>query len=55
MLLANEMSNKQVSDRLCISPATVKRHTENIYRKLDVPDRRSAAAKAAALAIIDSP
>jgi LuxR family maltose regulon positive regulatory protein len=53
-LLANELSNKQISDRLCISPATVKRHTENIYHKLGVPDRRKAVAKAMGLAIIRS-
>ena len=50
-LLANELSNKEISDRLCISPATVKRHTENIYRKLGVRDRRKAVAKAKALRI----
>lgn len=53
-LLANELSNKQIADRLCISPATVKRHTENVYHKLGVPDRRKAVAKAVSLAIINS-
>ncbi len=53
-LIANALSNKQISDRLCISPATVKRHTENIYHKLGVPDRRKAVAKAIGLAIIHS-
>jgi LuxR family maltose regulon positive regulatory protein len=53
-LLAEELSNKQISDRLCISPATVKRHTENLYHKLGVRDRRKAVAKAMALAILSS-
>jgi LuxR family maltose regulon positive regulatory protein len=53
-LLANELSNRQISDQLCISPSTVKRHTENIYQKLGVPDRRKAVAKAMGLAIIHS-
>jgi LuxR family maltose regulon positive regulatory protein len=53
-LLANELSNKQIADRLCISPATVKRHTENVYHKLGVSDRRKAVAKATALTIIHS-
>ena len=53
-LLANELSNKQISDRLCISPSTVKRHTENIYHKLAVPDRHKAVVKATQLAIIRS-
>jgi LuxR family maltose regulon positive regulatory protein len=53
-LLANELSNRQISDQLYISPSTVKRHTENIYHKLGVPDRRKAVAKAMGLAIIRS-
>jgi len=51
-LLADELTNKQISDRLCIFPATVKRHTENIYRKLDVPDRHKAVARAMQLDIL---
>jgi LuxR family maltose regulon positive regulatory protein len=48
-LLAEELSNKKISDQLCISAATVKRHTENIYQKLGVHDRRKAVAKAKTL------
>jgi LuxR family maltose regulon positive regulatory protein len=51
-LLADELSNKQISDQLCISAATVKRHTENIYEKLGVHGRRKAVAKAQGLSII---
>ena len=51
-LLANELSNKQIADQLFIAPATVKRHSENIYHKLDVPGRHQAVAKAKGLAII---
>ena len=51
-LLANELSNKQISEQLCISAATVKRHTENIYRKLGVHGRRKAVAKAVELNVI---
>ncbi len=53
-LLADEMSNKQISDQLCISAATVKRHTENIYQKLGVHGRRKAVAKAVELTIIQT-
>ncbi len=53
-LLENELSNKQISEQLSIAPATVKRHTENIYHKLAVPDRHKAVAKAKGLAIIRS-
>ena len=51
-LLAQELSNKQIADRLFIAPATVKRHSENIYHKLDVPGRQQAVVKAKRLAII---
>jgi LuxR family maltose regulon positive regulatory protein len=51
-LLAKELSNKQIADQLFIAPATVKRHTENIYQKLDVPGRHQAVTKAKELTII---
>ena len=51
-LLAKELSNKQIADQLFIAPATVKRHSENIYHKLDVPGRNQAVAKAKGLAFI---
>jgi LuxR family maltose regulon positive regulatory protein len=53
-LLANELSNRHIADRLCISLSTVKRHAENIYHKLAVPDRHKAVSKAIGLAIIRS-
>jgi ATP/maltotriose-dependent transcriptional regulator MalT len=46
------LSNRQISDQLCISAATVKRHTENIYQKLGVHGRRKAVAKAQVFSII---
>jgi DNA-binding NarL/FixJ family response regulator len=51
-LLANALTNKQISNQLCISSSTVKRHTENIYQKLAVPDRHKAVTKATELSII---
>ena len=53
-LLAQELSNKQIADQLFIAPATVKRHTENIYQKLDVPGRHQAVVKARGLTIIQT-
>jgi LuxR family maltose regulon positive regulatory protein len=53
-LLADELSNNQIADQLCISSATVKRHTENIYQKLGVHGRRKAVAKAVELTIIQT-
>jgi len=51
-LLARRLSNKEVSTELFISPSTVKRHTINLYKKLDVHSRREAVDKATSLGII---
>ena len=51
-LLAKELSNKQIADQLFIAPATVKRHSENIYQKFDVRGRHKAVAKAKGLGLI---
>ena len=53
-LLANELSNQEIASSLTISPNTVKRHTANIYRKLDVKNRRQAVTKAESLGILRS-
>ena len=44
-LLAEGLPNKQISDRLSISPSTVRTHLMHIYKKLDVHCRTEAAAK----------
>lgn len=38
-LLAEGLSNKEIADRLVVSPGTVKQHLKNIGRKLDVHGR----------------
>lgn len=48
-LLASRLSNKEIANRLNISPVTVKRHTANIYQKLGVHGRQQAVAKATGL------
>ncbi|TLN14584.1 tetratricopeptide repeat protein, partial [bacterium] len=45
-LIADGLSNKEIAERLVVSIGTVKAHTTNIYRKLDVPGRTKALAKA---------
>jgi LuxR family maltose regulon positive regulatory protein len=50
-LLRGIDSIKDIGTRLFIAPATVKRHTLNIYRKLEVNDRRAAVARASELGL----
>jgi DNA-binding NarL/FixJ family response regulator len=42
-LVAEGQTNKEIAAALCISPATAKRHLENILRKLNLKNRVSAA------------
>lgn len=46
-LVAAGLRNKEVADRLSISPHTVERHLENIYSKMDVRGRVEAVTRAA--------
>ena len=51
-LLAKRFSNKEIAEKLFISPSTVKRHTINIYQKLGVNKRREAVNKALELNLL---
>lgn len=51
-LLAERLSDKEIARALFISPQTVKRHTANIYQKLQVNGRREAVSKAAGLGLL---
>ena len=51
-LLGQRLSNKEIAARLFIAPGTVKRHTNTLYRKLNVHDRRNAVAKAQGLGFL---
>ncbi len=46
-LIAQGFTNPEVSERLCISPQTVKTHVLHIYEKIGVNDRAQAAVLAA--------
>ncbi len=51
-LLDRNLTKKEIAVELVISEGTVKTHTLNIYRKLDVHKRREATAKAKELNIL---
>jgi LuxR family maltose regulon positive regulatory protein len=51
-LIENGFSNKEIAEKLFVTIGTVKTHTSNIYRKLDVPGRTKALAKARELNLI---
>lgn len=52
VLLGERLTNPEIAQRLVISPHTAKRHASNIYQKLNVSNRRQAAAKAQNLGIL---
>jgi ATP/maltotriose-dependent transcriptional regulator MalT len=51
-LLAQRFQNKEIAEKLFISPETVKKHLNNIYGKLEVSSRRQAVEKAMALGLV---
>jgi LuxR family maltose regulon positive regulatory protein len=51
MLLRGPFSNKEIANKLYLSPSTVKRHTINLYGKLGVHSRKEAVATAIKLGI----
>ncbi|MBN1284737.1 MAG: hypothetical protein JXB47_05000 [Anaerolineae bacterium] len=51
-LLAEGFSNREIAEKLFLSPNTVKRHNGSIYGKLGVGSRTQAIARAKALGIL---
>jgi len=52
LLIAERLSNKEIAERMFIAPETVKKHTANLYRKLNAHGRREAVAAAMKLGLI---
>jgi LuxR family maltose regulon positive regulatory protein len=51
-LLEEGLSNREIADRLYLSPNTLRVYTTNLYTKLDVHNRTQAVIRARALEII---
>ncbi len=51
-LLALRLGDKEIAARLVLSPLTVKKHTQRLYRKLGVDNRRAAVIEARRLGLI---
>ncbi len=51
-LLAEGLSNKEIAERLFVSPNTVKSHLARLYEKLEVSRRTQAVSQAKALRLI---
>jgi two-component system response regulator DesR len=50
-LMASGKTNKEIAERLYLSPHTVKEHTSALYRKLDVRNRTEAVRRAERLGL----
>ncbi len=50
-LAAGGLTGPDIASELVLTPATVRTHFTNIYRKLDVSDRAAAVAKAMRLGL----
>jgi DNA-binding NarL/FixJ family response regulator len=50
--IASGATNREIGERLYLSPHTIKEHTSSIYRKLDVRNRAEAVQHAQRLGLI---
>jgi DNA-binding NarL/FixJ family response regulator len=53
-LVAEGLSNREIADRLVLSPETVKSHVAAILEKLNVSDRTQAAIYAVRNGLVES-
>jgi DNA-binding NarL/FixJ family response regulator len=52
-LMASGATNKEIAQRLYLSPHTVKEHTSSLYRKLKVRNRAEAVRRAERLGLTE--
>ena len=52
-LIAAGLTNREIAERLVVSPETIKKHTGSIYGKLGVGNRTEAATRARELDLLD--
>lgn len=52
-LIVAGLTNREIADKLVVSPETVKKHTGSIYGKLGVSHRTEAVARARALDLVE--
>jgi LuxR family transcriptional regulator, maltose regulon positive regulatory protein len=55
LLLASDLTQREVGQQLYLSLNTVKTHTRRLYRKLGASSREEAVARAAVLGLLDEP
>jgi LuxR family maltose regulon positive regulatory protein len=51
-LLAEGLNNNEIADRLCIAPVTVKKHLQNIFKKLGAKNRLEALKKSHEIGVV---
>ena len=52
-LLASDLSNRQIAERLFVSPNTIRSHTRALYHKLGVHSRTDAIARGTVLGLVE--
>jgi pimeloyl-ACP methyl ester carboxylesterase/DNA-binding CsgD family transcriptional regulator len=55
VLVARGLSNREMADRLVLSPRTIERHLENLYRKTGSRNRAEATAYAFTRGLVEQP
>jgi LuxR family maltose regulon positive regulatory protein len=51
-LISQGLANKEIANKLCLAPATVKAHIRNLYGKIEAKSRTEALAKARNLGLL---